>query len=150
MMEVIKDVAAVLGVILSFASVITLLSKNARTALTKLIRKYGNAEEAETTIGEIKALLERHITDDERFKAELKTQSEINLEFTKTQCRSLIKNTFYRYEDSRVLPLYEKKTLILIEDLYINRLKGNSFAEFLLDEMRDWEIDYNNCHPEEN
>jgi hypothetical protein len=49
-----------------------------------------------------------------------------------------------------VLPLYEKKTLIMIEDLYINRLKGNSFAELLLDEMRDWEIDYSRYHPGEN
>ena len=148
-MEVVKNVAAVLGIILSSASVIALVSKSARTALTKLVRKYGNAEEAETTIGEIKALLERHIADDDKFKSGFQAQSEINLEFTKAQCRNLIKNIFYRYEEVRVLPLYEKKTLIMIEDLYINRLKGNSFAELLLDEMRDWEIDYNNCHPKE-
>ena len=149
MMEVVKNVAAVLGVVLSSVSVITLISKRARTWLTRLIRKHGRVEESETTIGEIKALLERHIADEEIFKAEAKKQSEITLEFTKAQCRNIIKNLFYRYDDVRVLPLYEKKSLMMIEDLYINKLHGNSFAELLLDEMRGWDGDYNSSHPDE-
>lgn len=48
------------------------------------------------------------------------------------------------------MPLHEKKTLMCVEDLYINKTHGNSFAKLLLDEMATWEVDYESAHPEEN
>ena len=145
-MEIVKNVAAVLGLILSFFSVITLLSKNVRSFLTKIIRKYSNSSESEETISEIKRMLEKHIKDDELFRKEIQGANEINLEFTKTQCRNNIKNIFYKYNDTKCLPLYEKKTLMSIEDLYIGKLHCNSFAGFLLEEMKKWDVDYESEH----
>jgi len=148
-MEVVKDVAAILGVILSAASIFALISKTARASIAKVFRKYGNADKVEAnkdTIAEIKALLEKHIEEDKGFKESIVENNEINLEFTRTQCRNIIKNIFYRYNDAKVLPLYEKKTLMNIEELYVKRLHGNSFASLLLDEMREWEVDYETTH----
>lgn len=141
-MEIIKDIAAILGVILSSASVITLFSKNLRTALSNTIRKYSNFEHSEATIGDIKTLLESHIKEDKAFRVQMLQTNEVTLEFTKTQCRNIIKNIFYTYSDTKILPLYEKKTLIGIEALYIGKLNCNSFAGFLLEEMKSWDIDY--------
>ena len=36
-----------------------------------------------------------------------------------------------------------------IEELYIDKLHCNSFAKYLLGEMRDWEVDYDSTHAEE-
>ena len=148
-MEVVKNIAAVIGVILSAASLIARLSKTFRSAISKLFKKYGKSDEVSESIAQIKLMLERHIQDEAEFKEGVMQMNEINIEFTKTQCRNIIKTIFYKYNDTKVLPLYEKKTLMNVEDLYINKLHGNSFAALLLEEMSHWTIDYESSHPDE-
>lgn len=152
-MEVIKNIAAVMGVILSAANILMLVSKPVRTTVSmffkRLFNKYGETDTVKTEVSDIKDMLEKHIKDEKAFKDGVIQMNEINIEFTKTQCRNIIKNIFYKYNDKKVLPLYEKKTLMSVEDLYINKLEGNSFAALLLKEMATWEIDYENTHPEE-
>lgn len=152
-MEVVKNIAAVLGVILSAASVLALISKTVRQFFSaifgRLFRKYGKTDQVSEDITEIKALLERHIDEEKEFKEHIKEMNDINMEFTRTQCRNIIKTIFYKYKDTKILPLYEKKTLINVEELYIKRLKGNSFASLLLKEMSDWEVDYESTHSED-
>lgn len=148
-MEVVKNIAAVLGAVLSAASVITLVSKTTRRAIAGFFRRYGRSDEVSDSIAEIKKLLERHINEDKEFKESVAVTNDIMTEFARTQCRTIIKNIFYKYNDTKVLPLYEKKTLMCVEDLYINRLHGNSFAKLMLDEMSNWKIDYESSHPDE-
>ena len=143
-MEVVKNIAALIGVILSAASLIALLSKTFRNAIKSMFKKYGNEKEMAESIAEIKSMLERHIEEEKEAKENCQRANEINIEFTKTQCRNIIKTIFYKYRDTKVLPLYEKKTLLNVEDLYVERLKGNSFAALLIDEMSSWEVDYEN------
>lgn len=145
-MEVVKNIAAVLGTIISAASLITLMSKTARQAIAGLFKKYGNSDD----MAEIKQLLERHLEEDKKFKEDIFEMNDINMEFTRTQCRTIIKNIFYKYDKTKVLPLYEKKTLMSVKDLYVNRLHGNSFAIMMLDEMDGWEVDYESSHPGED
>ena len=149
-MEAIKNIAAVLGVILSAASVITLLSKTVRQCILSLFRRYGKTDEVSEDIGEIKRLLEQHIEEDKVFKDSVAATNDIMMEFTRTQCRTIIKNIFYKYNETKILPLYEKKTLMCVEDLYINKTHGNSFAKLLLDEMSTWTVDYESSHPDED
>lgn len=149
-MEVVKNVAAILGAILSAASVITLVSKTVRRSIANFFRKYGKTDVVSDDIAEIKKLLERHMDEDKEFKKAVSATNDIMAEFMRTQCRTIIKNIFYKYDDTKVLPLYEKKTLMSVEDLYVNKLHGNSFAMLMLDEMSHWTIDYESSHPEEN
>lgn len=67
---------------------------------------------------------------------------DITFDFAEKQCRNLIKNIFYKYKEARTLPLYEKKTLLYIEDLYINRMHKNHWGQTLLNEMKTWKVDY--------
>ena len=147
-MEVIKNIAAVIGVVLSAASLLTFVSEKARNVAAKffghIFKKYGNKDSLDTEIANIKELLERHIEEENTFREGVMRMNEINIEFTKTQCRNIIKNIFYKYNDRKILPLYEKKTLMYIDDLYIKTLDGNSFAALLLSEMSNWDIDYDN------
>lgn len=145
-MEVVKNIAAVLGVILSSASVLALLSSTVRNGLKHLIFRYGDIEERDDTIQNIKDMLEQHIRDDNEFKEQYRNNNEIILDFVIAQCRGTIKDTFYQYEDTKVLPLYEKKNLMFTGNLYVNRLHCNSWAKFLLDEMDGWSVDYDDRH----
>ena len=148
-MEVVKDIAAIIGVVLSAASLIAMFSKTFRELLLKIFKKYGNSDEVFESISDIKTMLERHIQDETEFKEGVVKMNEINIEFTKTQCRNIIKSIFYKYNDTKVLPLYEKKTLMSVEELYIKRLHGNSFAALLLEEMSHWKVDYDSSYPEQ-
>ena len=148
-MQWVTNIATVLGLITSAVAVIALISKNARECIKKIVRKYSHADESSEDIKEIKEMLIKHIQEDSKFREETRQSNAIALEFTKTSCRNLIKNIFYKYKETEVLPLYEKKTLMNIEELYIDKLHCNSFAKYLLGEMRDWEVDYDSTHAEE-
>lgn len=128
------------------ASVVALVSKRVRTWAKGIIIKYSGAEEKENTIAEVKAMLEKHIEEEKTFKDQVTECDNMMTEFVITQCRAMIKDKFYQYQHERVLPLYEKKTLMNIKDLYIDRLHCNSFASLLLDEMATWEVDYDKTH----
>lgn len=155
-MEVVKNIAALLGVILSAASVLTLVSKTVRSAIAAMFRRHGSADELGTRIDELRQLLERHVEEEKELREQfgllieeertarqnMLAMSEISMEFTREQCRNIIKNIFYKYNDTKILPLYEKKTLVTVEDIYVNRLGGNSYASLLIEEMRTWKIDY--------
>ena len=148
-METVKNVAAIIGVILSAASLITLMSKTARKVIADFFRKYGKTDEVADNIAEVKAMLEEHINEDREFRESIAKANDITMAFTKTQCRNIVKNIFYKYCDTKVLPLYEKKTLMSVEELYIGKLNENSFARLLLEEMSHWEIDYSSSYADE-
>lgn len=146
MIQLVKDISAVLGMITAGASVVALASKRVRTWFKQLIVKYSGAEERENTTLEVKNMLEKHVKEDKVFRDDVTAVNNIVMEFVISQCRSIIKDKFYQYEHSKVLPLYEKKTLMNIKELYIDRLHCNSFASLLLDEMNTWEVDYDQTH----
>lgn len=144
-METIKNIAAIIGVILSTASLITLCSKPVKKFIASLFKKYGN----DSDIEELKKAFERlsdsmntHIETTENLIKVINENSNISIEFTKQQCRNIIKQIFYRYYESKTLPLYEHKTLMSIKDIYINQCHGNSYAQEMLDIMSSWSIDY--------
>lgn len=145
-METVKNIAAILGVILSSASVLALLSSSVRNGLKRLVFRYGDIDERDDTIQSIKEMLEQHIIDDNKFKERYRSDNDIIMDFVTAQCRNTIKDTFYKYEDTKVLPLYERKNLMFTGDLYVKGLHCNSWAKFLLDEMENWEVDYYDKH----
>lgn len=61
----------------------------------------------------------------------------------------MITSMFYRYCDTKKLPLYEYKLLLLLEDFYVKRLHGNTFIIGITKKMKTWEIDYSNAHIED-
>lgn len=73
---------------------ITLASKTARQAIVSFFKKYGKSDEVSDSIAEIKELLERHIDEDKEFKESVAATNDIMMEFTRTQCRTVIKNIF--------------------------------------------------------
>lgn len=137
-MEIVKNVAAILGAILSLASVITLFCRPIKAWLAQYLSKYQKEQddnERNQQIQDTLARLEKSIED-------IKEANDITVDYTREQIRGLIKEMFYEYYDEKVLPLYEHKWLLKLEDLYIRRLHGNSFASELIAEMKKWPVDY--------
>jgi hypothetical protein len=148
-MEHIKNIAAALGAVLSLGSVLALCSKPLRAGLARLVGKYSRTDETHSMILEIKETLHRHVADDNSFRESMAAFaehmneiSEITLDFTKSQCKNIIKNIFHRYKGEKRLPLYEKKALLNVGDLFVNKLRCKSYAVLMLREMESWEVDY--------
>lgn len=137
-METIKNIAAILCAILSLASVITLFCRPIKAWLAQYLSKYKKEQDDNERNQQIQDTLARL----GKSIKEIKEASDITVDYTREQIRGLIKEMFYEYYDEKVLPLYEHKWLLKLEDLYIRRLHGNSFASELIAEMKKWPVDY--------
>lgn len=147
MMETIKNISSLIGLILSCITLLTLCSKTGKNFLASIFKKYSveqneDIKELQKSISELNEKFAEHLNDFEIFNEQLKATNEVTLEFTRQQCRNIIKNIFYHYYDEKVLPLYELKTLKAVKNIYIDQLHGNSYAAELIKEMEKWEIDY--------
>lgn len=58
----------------------------------------------------------------------------------KAQLRSEIEHCYYKNLEKKELREYERKNLDSIYAAYHDGLNGNTFAQDLYDEMRDWRI----------
>ena len=137
-METIKNIAAILGAILSLSAVITLCCKPIKTYIAnKLSRYLQDQQQADDNkaIHDALARLEQKLDD-------IKNDNDITVDFTREQIRGIIKDMFFQYYDSKMLPLYEHKWLLKLEKLYVERLHSNSFIKELIDEMKKWPVDY--------
>lgn len=54
--------------------------------------------------------------------------------------RSNIEHCYYKNYDKKTLREYERKNLDSLYAAYHDGLKGNSFAQDIYEEMRDWKI----------
>ena len=134
-METIKNIAAVIGCVMSFVSLVALCTKAGREAIKRLFNKYTkeikeeNARQAED-ISDIKDTVDI-------MAKQLNGFSEI----LKQQCRNTIKDIYYKYAQTKKIPLYERKTADATFKLYKDIWDGNSYATLLYGEIQKWEID---------
>ena len=134
-METVKDIAAIIGCILSVISLITLCSKGGRAFVAQLFVK---------NTKDLKEENQKQSDDIEAIKESLKLileKSQGLEEVSKQQCRNTIKNIYYKYQKDKRIPLYERKTVDQTYKIYTEVLHGNSYAALLYTEICKWEID---------
>lgn len=134
-MEIIKDIAAILGCILSLISVITICTKKGRSIIASLFKKHTASLQEENKqqtedIAEIKAQLNNIIGRLEGLEA-------VSIQ----QCRDEIKDIYYRYYKEKRIPLYERKTADRRYEIYSQVFHGNTYATLLYSEICKWEIE---------
>lgn len=134
-MEVLKNIAAIIGLVLSVITLITACTKGGRLAIKSIFKK-------ETK--DIKDENEQQSKDIASIKKDVETILEklgpIE-EVSKQQCRNVLKNIYYKYYTHKKIPLYERKTADKTYKLYVEQLKGNSYATLLYDLICKWEVD---------
>lgn len=140
-METIKDVATVVGCIMSCMALMTAVCKPIRQKFVSFVIHSSGKDEVEKHLAEIKAMIAERDKKDAEFQRTVLDQLQITTDFTVAECRGIIKDMFYKYKGSRVLPLYEKKRLMEIQELYMTRLHQNHWGKTLLDAMADWDVD---------
>lgn len=130
-METVKNIAAILGAILSLSAVITLCCKPIKLYIANALKKYQNEQDDKLKQNTLKATLKR-----------IENKLDATVAYTTEACRGEIKNMFYRYMDNKTLPYYEKMHMLQIEDIYVNKLQKNHYTKGLIEEMKTWSVDY--------
>ena len=142
-MEVIKNIAAIIGCILSLSSLIALCTKGGRKFIARIVKSNTkeleeiNQEQNETIKG-IKNSLDNLNTNVQS----LRDQVQILEGISSQQCRDVIKNIYYKYHATKKIPLYERKTIDKTYSNYQRCSDGkNTYATLLYNEICKWEID---------
>lgn len=134
-MEIVKNIAAIVGCVLSFISLATLCTKAGRAWLKSFFKRNTKELQEEN---------EKQAKDIKEIKEMLGVMS-IQLEgfgdVLQQQCRNTIKNIYYKYCKTKKIPLYERKTVDVTYKLYKKIWDGNSYAKILYNEIEKWEID---------
>ena len=130
-METVKNIAAILGAILSLSAVITLCCKPIKLYIANALKKYQNEQDDKLKQNTLKATLKR-----------IESKLDATGAYTTEACRGEIKNMFYRYMENKTLPYYEKMHMLQIEDIYVNKLQKNHYTKGLIEEMKTWSVDY--------
>lgn len=130
-METVKNIAAILGAILSLSAVITLCCKPIKAYIASALKKYQSEQDDKIKQNTLKATLKR-----------IENKLDATVAYTTEACRGEIKNMFYRYMDNKTLPYYEKMHMLQIEDIYVNKLQKNHYTKGLIEEMKTWSVDY--------
>ena len=130
-METVKNIAAILGAILSLSAVITLCCKPIKLYIANALKKYQNEQDDKLKQNTLKATLKR-----------IENKLDATVAYTTEACRGEIKNMFYRYMENKTLPYYEKMHMLQIEDIYVNKLQKNHYTKGLIEEMKTWSVDY--------
>lgn len=134
-MEIIKDIAAVVGAILSIITLASICSKTGRAFVAGLFKRNTKSlhEENAQQSQDIKEMKETLNLMLEKFDA----LQEVSMQ----QCRNTIKNVYYKYCTTKRIPLYERKTVDKTYKIYRDVLNGNSYASLLYKEICKWEIE---------
>ena len=134
-METIKNIAAIIGCILSTISLITLCTKGGRAFIHSFFKR---------NTKEIQDENERQTSDIQQIKKTLDLMlnkfaglEEVSMQ----QCRDTIKTIYYKYHKDKRIPLYERKTADRTYQIYTTIFHGNSYAALLYKEICKWEID---------
>ena len=147
-MELVKDVAAVIGLILSAIALLTWIFKPIRHFWAKLFHassKELREENAKQTADIQKILKNQEQTLNRVDSLEL-TIDKMGVQMSnvegvsRQQCRDTIKSIYYKYCKTEELPLYEKKTLIKTWEAYQKFPEANSYAKLLMDIMDGWKV----------
>ncbi len=130
-MEIVKNIAAILGAILSLVAVITLCCKPIKLYIANALKKYQSEQDDKVQQNTLKATLKR-----------IENKLDATVAYTTEACRGEIKNMFYKYIGNKTLPYYEKMHMLHIEDIYVNKLQKNHYTKGLIEEMKTWSVDY--------
>lgn len=134
MIEVVKNVAAVVGCALSCISLLTLVCKPIRKAVIGFITSKSGRTEMEQQIGTIKEMLEAHLEADR----EKQIRAAADREALLCLLRNSVTRIYYAYLPNKAIPAHEYKNMIFLSEAYEN-LGGNSYVTTIVANMKEWE-----------
>lgn len=152
-MEIVKDIAAVVGCVLSCISLLTICIKPLRCGLGSWFAKYADKTETakalddiKKELGEIRTQMAHNTQERSRQITDLRNQINAVIEFDKKNHEALkdmirerIVSTYYTNLANKSLHFEEWETISELNASY-EGLGGNSFVKGLVKQMAAWDI----------
>lgn len=121
-MEILKNIAVVLGLIISVGTIVCITIPNFRRSIIQWAAHKEKTNEMEKTLAEIKSLLEER----RAVEGDLKAEIEKIKDSQRSILRDRITAIYYKHLDDKTLRAYEMENLTHLNDSYCD-LDGNSF-----------------------
>ena len=134
-MGIITNIGAVIGVVLSCITLITLLCKPLRNKIAGWIRKTSHMEETRAAVDEVRAMMQQLMATEESKQAMLQLFKESQLSLL----RDSITDLYFKYLPKKEVPTYERKDMVKLFESY-RKLGGNSYVQTIYEEFMDWPV----------
>ena len=134
-MEIIKDIATIIGLVLSAITLITLCCKPLRRKIGNVIRKASNMEETSEALEEVRAMMQQLMATQESNQAMMENFQESQLSLL----RDSITRLYFKYLPEKEVPAYGRKDMVNLIESY-QKLGGNSYVRTIYEEFMDWPV----------
>ena len=134
-MGIITNIGAVIGVVLSCITLITLLCKPLRNKIAGWIRKTSHMEETRAAVDEVRAMMQQLMAAEESKQAMLRLFKESQLSLL----RDSITDLYFKYLPKKEVPTYERKDMVNLFESY-RKLGGNSYVQTIYEEFMEWPV----------
>ncbi len=127
--------SSMVGAVTAIVAAVLGVSKSARRAVGKMVRRDAGADEIRTELARINGELVTMHQAIDKIEQENVLQRDAHL----AQLRDRITEIYYKHLDDKKLAAYEKEDLLKMYDAY-DRWRGNSYVHAIVQEMLHWDI----------
>ena len=128
--------SSMIGAVTAIAAAVLGVSKKARNAMRKLVRRDTNSDEIRIELNGINTELIGMREAIGRIEQENGRQRDAHL----AELRNSITGIYYKHLDDKKLAAYEKEDLLKMYDVYA-AWNGNSYVHAIVDEMMHWDVE---------
>ena len=140
-MELVRNIAAVIGLIAAFLGLVTTLTNKGREAVGRFFSK--NTKDLSVMMEEQMASLNdiyKKLDNMEDCQKTLQGTYETFERATKIQLRTIIVSCYHEHIGDKTIPMYKRKVVDQAHDIYHEYYHENSFTTSLYEEIKTWEI----------
>lgn len=145
-MEWLSTISVVLGVIISAASVITLIKTRTMGKLSSYIRKESCVEKNKETdeelhkkIDDLTQTLHDYMKEERQDREKTHEMMRAQHDASRQLLANIIETTYYADRARKALTMNEFKRVVNAFSIYHNEFEGNSYIAELYNEMMEWE-----------
>ncbi len=139
-MEIVKNIGAVVGLVLSCLTLVTLLCKPLRKKIAGWIRQVSQAEEYREAIKQNQLAIDEIRAGMQQMMATEESKQALFLKFQKSQLsifRDDITRMYFKYLEDKQVPFYARKDMVQLYETYTD-MGGNSYVKTIYDELMSW------------
>lgn len=140
-MDLIRDIAAVIGLIAAILGLVTTVSQKGREAVKRFFSR--NTCDFQTAIERQNECLEelsKKLDAIQHDQEDLETLQKTFEKANSIQLRAVIVDGYYDHVKTRQVPIYKRKVIDQVYTIYHDYYKENSFTTSLYNEIIKWEI----------
>lgn len=134
-MDIIRDIGAIIGVILSVIALLTMFFKPVRKRIVNSIRKASRTDETTERLDELRAMMQQVMASGEERRQAIEQFRESQLSLL----RDSITRLYFKYLPDKQVPSYERKDMTELFSSY-EKMGGNSYVKTIYEEFMEWQV----------